>query len=249
MKKIVLVFAGLVMLTAAFAQAPASKSAKDKKKKDQYNALVNGASDHFMIQINSDQWAGAPDSISSHKKGLSRGFNMYVMINKPFKNSPQLSVAYGVGVGTTNMYFKNMNVDVKSLNTKLPFTALDSTDHFKKYKLSTAFLEVPVELRFIKDPEHENKSLKGAIGIKVGTLLNVHTKGKLLQNKSGGTINSYTDKITDKRFFNSTRLAATARIGYGNISLYGSYQFTALLKDGVGPVIHPFEIGISLSGL
>jgi hypothetical protein len=171
------------------------------------------------------------------------------MMNKPFKNNPQFSAAYGIGFGTSNMYFKSLNIDIKSTNTKLPFTNLDSTDHFKKYKLTTAYLEVPLELRFVKDPSRESKSLKAAIGVKIGTLLNVHTKGKTLENKNGGIINSYTDKISNKHFFNSTRIAATGRIGFGNYSLFGSYQFTGLLKDGVGPVLHPFEIGFCLSGL
>ncbi|GAB2839943.1 porin family protein [Ferruginibacter profundus] len=240
MKKIVLVCIAFVAVTGAFAQ--------DKKKADKKD-LVSRAGDHFMIQLSTDHWSGMPDSINNHTKGLSRGANIYVMMNKPFKGNPQFSAAYGIGFGTTNMYFKNYNIDIKSTATKLPFTSLDSNDHFKKYKLTTAFLEVPVELRWVKHPEKENKSLKAAIGVKVGTLLNVHTKGKTLQNKSGGTINTYTQKETNKRFFNTTRVAATGRVGFGNLSLFGSYQFTALLKDGVGPVIHPFEIGICLSGL
>ncbi|MEI9955306.1 MAG: outer membrane beta-barrel protein [Ferruginibacter sp.] len=239
MKKIVLVFVAVVSITAAFAQT------KQLSKAD----LANKAGDHFMFQLGSDHWAGAPDSISDHNKGLARGINVYVMLNRTFKNNPQFSAAFGLGVGTTNMYFKTVNVDINSLTTKLPFTNLDSTDRFKKYKLSTAFLEVPVELRFVKDPTRENKSLKGAIGIKVGTLLNVHTKGKTLENKTGATINAYTQKESDKHFFNSTRLCGTARIGYGIYSIYGSYQITTLLKDGVGPQIHPFEIGFCLSGL
>ena len=240
MKKIVLVFIAFLSLTTVFAQ--------DKKKSGKKD-IVNRAGDHIMLQLSTDHWAGMPDSVKNRTKGLSRGANIYVMMNKPFKNNPQFSAAYGIGFGTSNMYFKSLNIDIKSTSTKLPFTNLDSTDHFKKYKLTTAYLEVPVELRFVKDPSRENKSLKAAIGVKIGTLLNVHTKGKTLENKNGGIINSYTDKINNKHFFNSTRIAATGRIGFGNYSLFGSYQVTALLKDGVGPVIHPFEIGFCLSGL
>jgi len=242
MKKIVFVLIAFLSVSAVFAQD------KDKKKPTKKN-VVTGAGDHIMVQLASDHWTGMPDSIKSHTKGLSRGANVYLMMNKPFKNNPQFSAAYGIGVGTANMYFKTVNIDVKSTTTTLPFTSLDSTDRFKKYKLSTAYLEIPVELRFVKDPSRESKSLKGAIGIKLGTLLNVHTKGKTLENKAGSILDSYTQKINNKHFFNSTRLAATGRIGYGNFSLYGSYQITALLKDGVGPAIHPFEVGICLSGL
>jgi hypothetical protein len=240
MKKIVFVCIAFAAVTAVSAQ---------NKKNPSKAELVNQAGDHIMLQLGTDHWSGMPDSINSHTKGLSRGANVYVMMNKPFKNNPRFAVAFGIGVGTANMYFKNYNIDIKSTAVKLPFTALDSADHFKKYKLSTAYLEIPLEFRFVNAPEKNNKSLKAAIGVKVGTLLNVHTKGKTLQNKTGGTVNSYTEKESNKRFFNTTRIAATGRIGMGNYSLYGSYQLTALLKDGIGPIIHPFEIGICLSGL
>jgi DNA-binding protein Fis len=171
------------------------------------------------------------------------------MKEKTFKSNSRLGVGYGVGIGTSNMYFKNYSIDLKSTSTKLPFNSLDSTDHFKKYKLSMAYLEIPVELRFVNDPAKNNKSLKAALGIKVGTLLNVHTKGKTLLNKSGSTINSYTEKENNKRFFNSTRVAITGRVGYGNFSLFASYQVNSPFKTGVGPDIKPLQIGICLSGL
>ena len=52
-----------------------------------------------------------------------------------------------------------------------------------------------------------------------------------------------------KNFFNGTRLAGTARIGYGHVSLFGQYSITSFIKDGRGPAIHPYSIGITLSGL
>jgi hypothetical protein len=171
------------------------------------------------------------------------------MMNKPFKTNKNFSAAFGIGVSSSNMYFKNTNIDISSNASKLPFSNLDSSNRFKKYKISTAFLEVPLELRFIKDPEKGNKTLKAAIGVKVGTLLNVHSKGKTLQNKNGGVVNNFVQKQSDKHFFNGTRLSATARVGYGNFSLFASYQINNLLKDGVGPNIKPLQVGLCISGL
>ena len=59
---------------------------------------------------------------------------------------------------------------LKAKTNKLPFNNLDTLSYFKKYKLTTAFLEIPLELRFTANPEKENKSIKAAIGVKVGTL-------------------------------------------------------------------------------
>lgn len=223
-------------------------SAQDKKKKDR-SSVISRAGDHIMLQLSSDHWMGTPDSIDSHMGGFSRGLNAYVMLDKVFKSAPQFSVAFGLGVSSSNMFFKKMGIDVKSKNASIPFTSLDSADHFKKYKLSTTYLEVPIEFRFSNTPEKDMKSIKAAIGVKVGTMLNAHTKGKNLQDKNGSALNSYTEKETSKRFFNSTRIAATARVGYGNFSIFGSYQLGSLFKDGAGPDVRLLQVGLTLSGL
>ena len=226
-----------------------SVSAVSAQKKKNGNDFMSRTGDHFMLQLTSDHWTGTPDSVKNHMKGLSRGANVYVMLDQRFKGSPKFSVAFGLGVGTSSIYFKRMNVDLKAKTNKLPFNNLDTLGYFKKYKLTTAFLEIPLELRFTANPEKENKSIKAAIGVKVGTLLNVHTKGKILLDKDGRTVNSYTAKETGKGFLNSTRIAATARIGYGNFSLFGSYQFNNIFKDGVAADVKLFQIGLNFSGL
>jgi hypothetical protein len=239
MKKIV--FAFILVITSINIMA----QNKDLSQAD----LVNKAGDHIMVQLSNDRWIGSNDSITSHIKGFSRSANVYVMMNKPFKTNPRLSVAFGIGIGTSNIYFKNMSVDIKSNTSTMPFNNLDTLNRFKKYKLTTAYLEVPVEFRFTARPEKENKSIKFAIGAKVGTLLNAHTKGKNLQNKDGQNINAYTLKETSKKFFNSTRMAVTARVGYGNFSLFGSYQINNMFKDAVASETKLLQVGICLSGL
>ena len=232
-----------------FALALVSVSIVSAQQKKPIGGFMNRTGDHLMLQLTSDHWTGVPDSIKSKMKGLARGANIYVMLDQRFKSSPQWSVAFGVGVSTSNVYFKNLVVDLKSKTNTLPFRNVDTVNHFKKYKLTTAFLEIPLELRFTADPANESKSIKVALGVKVGTLLNAHTKGKNLLDKNGAAINSYTAKETGKGFFNTTRLAGTARIGYGNFSLFGSYQFNNIFKDGVAADMRLFQIGLNFSGL
>ncbi|MGI8580793.1 MAG: porin family protein [Chitinophagaceae bacterium] len=205
--------------------------------------------DHLMIQFSSDHLTAKPDSISSHQSGFSRGFNAYLMLDKPFKSSPKFSIGLGIGVGSSNIVFKKMNVNITSTATKLPFIAVDSTNHFKKYKLSFSYLEVPLEFRYASNPLNVNKSLKFAIGLKVGTMVNAHTKGKDLQSKNNTLISSYTEKENSKKYFNGTRFMATARIGYGVFSLFGAYQLNNLLKDAAGAPMKLYQVGITLSGL
>jgi len=235
-----------VIVLVLMASMPAfSQTEKQKKNKE----ILSRSGDHLMLQLSSDHWMGAPDSVSSHIKGLSRGLNVYVMLNKAFKADPRFSIAFGLGVGSSNIYFKKMNVEIGSTRSTLPFTSLDSSNRFKKFKVSTTFLEIPIEFRFTSNPETPNKSFKVALGMKVGTMLNAHTKGKILQDASGKTLNNYIQKTSTKSYFNTTRLAATARIGYGNFTLFGSYNISSMFKDAVAEDIKLLQVGITFSGL
>lgn len=201
------------------------------------------------MQLSYDHWTGMPDSIDSHQSGFSRGLNVYFMYNKFLKTNPKLSVAGGLGVSTSNIYFKKIDIGLPSPTPTLPFTHLDSTDHFKKYKVATTYLQIPLEFRYFSKPQSPNKSFKAAIGLKVGTLLNAHTKGKTLENKNGQEINAYTQKELSKRFISSAQYMATARVGYGIFSVFGSYQLNGVLKNGTGPDMHLLQIGLTISGL
>ena len=78
---------------------------------------------------------------------------------------------------------------------RLSFNNVEDTNHFKKYKLLTSYLEAPIELRYTADPLRPKKSFKAALGVKVGTLLAASTKGKNLQNSDGRIINAFIQKI------------------------------------------------------
>lgn len=240
MRKLPALLAVLLLSVSALAQEDPSK----KRDVD-----VSKAGDHIMIQLGLNGLQGAPDSISSHLKGFQRSANAYIMFDKKFKGNPRFSVAIGAGVGTNNYYFKNMNVEIGSTNPVLPFVSTDSTQNFKKYKMSTTFLEVPLEFRFTAKPDMPNKSIKAAIGVKAGTLVSAKTKGKILREPDGSVINNYTVKTISKSYFNTTRLAGTARVGYGIFSLFGVYSFSGLFKDGVAAEMNSFQVGLSVSGL
>jgi hypothetical protein len=205
------------------------------------------SNDHFMLQIGHTSWQGKPDSIKT--SGLPRSINVYFLFDYPFKTNPHLSTAIGAGIATDNIYFDETYVGLKDNTTTLRFQDQSDTSHFKKYKLSTAYLEAPLELRFRSNPENDSKSFKVAVGAKVGVLLNAHTKGKTLEDKNDKTLTAYTLKENSKRYFNSNRISLTGRLGYGHLSLFTSYQVTSLFKEGVAASIHPMTIGLTISGL
>jgi hypothetical protein len=226
-------------------QTPPKQSKKDWSKID----LSTRANDHFMMQFGYDAWPNVPDSINT--SGFSRHFNIYIMLDLPFKNSPHFSVGIGAGLGTSNIFFTDTYVNLKSLTPTLPFTNVAKQDHFDKFKLSTGYIEAPLELRYAGNPVQPDKGFKASLGLKGGLLITAHTKGKNYIDSSGRSIydKNYIQKESDRRFINSSRFAVTGRVGYGHISVDASYQFTEFLKTGTGPAIHPVSIGLTLSGL
>jgi hypothetical protein len=253
MKKLITLSLALASVFPLFAQDSTSKATEPapqpKKKKDWSKVnLSNRPNDHFMLQLGYNGWSNRPDTIST--KGIPRSFNMYFMFDFPFKTNPRLSVGVGLGLGTDNFYLNKMTVDVTGRNSStLSFSKNSDSTYFKKYKVMTTYLELPVELRFAADPTNTNKSWKVAVGGKIGTMLSAGTKGKNLMSSSGATIATYTVKEKSKRYFNSTRLAVTGRVSKGVFGIFGSYQINQFVKDGYGPDIRPFQIGISISGL
>lgn len=240
MKKIVVLLTGVLFLTTLNAQdAPVIKK---KEKID----LSNRPNDHLMIQFGMTNWIGTPDTINT--KGLSKSFNAYFMFDFPFKTNPHLSIGIGPGIGTDHILFTETNIGIKERTNAIRFTNVPDTNHFKKTKLATIVLEAPIELRYSAKPE-TGKGIKAAIGVKVGTLLKAYTRNTKFQNKTGNSLGDFVSKESSNAFFNKTRISASARFGLGHISLFANYQLTSVFKDGLGPDVRPFSIGIALSGL
>lgn len=218
---------------------------KTPKAKVDYSKLdlSKRASDHFMFQFGLAGWAGKPANITTQV--FNRTFNAYFLFDFPFKTNPRLSVAVGPGVGTDNIYFKDMTVDLNNRNGAT-FTR-DTVVQYKKHKLTTGYIEAPVELRYSTRPDNMNKGWKFALGVKVGTMIDAKVKSKIDLDATG--TGGYFTKEKDRRYLNTTRFALTGRVGLGNFSVFGSYTLTDFFKEGQGPVVRPFSVGLAISGL
>jgi Outer membrane protein beta-barrel domain len=234
----ILLFSGLVN---------AQTNSTDK----QTAVLSTRPADHLMIQFGTDTWLGTPDSVKT--SGMGRHFNIYFMMDKPFKTNNKYSVAYGVGFGTNNQYIDRSNyVDLMQTNNTIRIRQVDSlSSSFDKQKVATLYVHVPAELRYYSNPSNPAKSWKLAAGVKVGLLFKGYTKNKDFQTANGTSIYSknYIQKISNKRFFTTNDVTLTARAGYGIIGLNVGYTVTPVLRDGYGPSFNRLSVGLSISGL
>lgn len=199
--------------------------------------------DHFIIGFGVAGVSGTGDSSST--KGFSRQINVAFMFDKPL-NNPHLSVGYGLGFMGTNLFYNDRYLDIKANSSTLSFNGQE----YSKFKLVLNYLEIPLEFRYAKNMEEPQKGFKIALGVKAGYLLKSYTKGKnLLSGTSSEYGTSYIVKESDKKFFNSTMLTGTVRIGYGAFSIFGNYSLLSMLKSSAGPTMRPYAIGFAISGL
>lgn len=235
----------LVLLVCAGLGATGFSQEKVKKNKEKID-LSNRPNDHLLLQLGVANWNGMPDTIN--KSGLSKSINAYFMFDFPFKSNPKLSIALGPGIASDHILFTKTYIGIRDMSNTIRFTNVSDTNHYKKTKLATVFLEAPVELRFSSNPV-TGKGFKAAIGVKVGTLLNAHTRNVKLQDKENKELNDFVMKESSKNFFNKNRLSVMGRLGYGHFTLFTSYSLTPVFRDGAGPVVRPYTIGLTLSGL
>jgi len=158
MKKLLSFFIFSVLLHTAFAQDETDSSYAPPPR-----TVENRPKDHLQFQLGSLFWQQSPDSVTT--KGLSRSFNFYFCFDIPFKTDPRFSIGVGAGIGSDHMFFdKNSKreIDITSDNgiRFRQLTGADTNNRYKSIKLHTAYLEAPIEFRFMNKPSQYNKSWK-----------------------------------------------------------------------------------------
>lgn len=143
----------------------------------------------------------------------------------------------GLGLQWDNYRFDNdvilsMDDDTLGFDTPLPDRS------YKKSKLLTTYLTVPLFLEFQTNNNNTINSFHIAAGVIAGWRIGSHTKvvydGR---NKNKEREDFYT---------NPFRGDAAVRIGWGKINLYGAYNLIPLFKDDKGPELYPFNVGIQI---
>jgi hypothetical protein len=194
----------------------------------------------FNNYLTSDNSTAMPDDIDymTLHSGKSKNFNI---------NFTQLSLGLaqhvgfvtGLGINWNNYKFDGNNNIQKGENGITE--ALYPENKLEKSKLTTVYLTLPfiLEMQIPVRNNHINIA-GGAIG---GLKLGSHTK--MVFEDDSKTVKSNGDFS-----LNMLRYGATARIGYDNFHLYGTYYMTPLFRSGKAPGgydLFPFEIGVAFT--
>lgn len=148
----------------------------------------------------------------------------------------RIGIVSGLGFQWNNYKFDNpVTIDKTDQGIIEPFPV--SENNFKKSKLTVSYLTLPVMLEFqIPVNGHSNRLFISG-GMVGGLNLGSHTKVKTDRSK---------DKDRGSFAINPFKYSAIAKIGVKDFSVYATYSFSTLFKDGKGPEMYPFSIGISL---
>ncbi|MGC1391225.1 MAG: outer membrane beta-barrel protein [Bacteroidales bacterium] len=231
-----------------------------------FNIKKYSEKEEFDQEDNDHKHARRRSRFRGHWTGIELGYNNYLSSDKSFSmpsdidymtlqsskssnfniNFTQLSLGLtrhigfvtGLGLNWNNYRFDGNNNIQKGPGGIIE--ELDPSLKLEKSKLATLFLTLPLMLE-IQIPVDNNR-LHIAAG-PVGALkLSSHTK---MVFEDGHTVKSWGDFS-----LNMLRYGATARVGYGNFQLFGTYYYTPLFQSGKGPAsndLYPFEIGIALA--
>lgn len=188
-----------------------------------------GKADRINIDIYSDMWLNAPDSLSI--RGYNPGAAANILFRVPFGSS-KFSFAGGLGIGTHNLHTDG-SLYKDSVGASL-FEPFPSTQEYTKNKLVFSYIDVPIEFRFRSTGENV---FRISIGGKIGYLINNHNK--------------YVAEGVKSKYFNfdnvnPLRYGLTFRVGWKHYNLFCYYGLSTLFEEGKGPDMVPISFGISL---
>ncbi len=180
---------------------------------------------------------------------LSMGVDIYAM--KTLLGKEQfVSMAMGGGLSVQNI---KSNSFLTSADSSY-FVEIPKELNYSKNKLSTVFLDIPIEIRLRVRPNPRDKAgivrkrnFRCALGFKIGYNIQNYIKyaGEDYRNANYG--NKIKFKEYNLKNILPYRYGLYTRVGIGSFSLYAYYALTTLFETGKGPLLRPFSIGLSIT--
>ena len=190
---------------------------------DKGNSLSREADDWYMDLNTGRSWA-----LNINFAQYSIGFG-----------TSHFGVLTGLGLEYGNYFFDHANTIVEVNDMVIADSLIGN---IAKSKLTTSYLRVPIIFEVQFPHTIRAKRVFLSAGIVAGIKLGSHTK--VVYKDDGG---KNKDKNNDDFNINPFRYGLTARLGFGNCSIFGDYYFTPMFVEGKGPELHPFSLGLAMN--
>ncbi|MFV0365057.1 MAG: outer membrane beta-barrel protein [Mangrovibacterium sp.] len=220
-----------------------------KLEKSKRPARFNGHWASFQIGVNGfgktdySMYEPVPDVPSEFmdlRQAASLEVNFNVLEwNIALNKRQNFGLVTGLGFSWNNYKFdNNVTIDKNSDGQIYPIEV--TNDDFKKSKLMLCYLTAPLMVEYQFPVNNGRNKMFVSAGVVGGLNIKSLTKVKADNTK-------YKDKgsLAIQPFKGS----GIVQIGGNNCSLYATFSFSKLFKDGRGPEMTPFSIGVSLLNL
>lgn len=194
----------------------------------------NKHQDHMLVDFGYETFSGRPDYTSF--EWYNNGLNIQLFYDQLFGQSG-FSGAVGVGFSTQS-YYSNKQIRRDTNKAVLYSDWLAPEMLYEKNKVSTSWVEVPIELRYRSKIDDWGYRWKFSVGGKVGFLIDTHDK---LVDLNGVKYKTY--YFPD---MNNIRAGVIARAGYGKVNFTTFFSLTEFFIPGRGPEMKQISIAISL---
>ena len=184
----------------------------------------------LRIQVGFNFLIDSPDSLDTGFWG-SKAFNAQYLYAIRLGESA-VSLHPGFGIGTDKFSFDKNVTLFRNPDGSISIEPLNPVEFgtVKKSKLAITYLEIPLELRFHFNKNNFKKSIKLAVGGKIGLRLSSHMKVKY---DHLGELQIL--KTKDSFELNDVRYGLQGSLGVAGISVYYYYALNDMFKKGKGP--------------
>lgn len=201
-----------MVLAVVSGMLPAQESVVDSTGMDS-----NYLEDQFYVGLTYNFMVKKPQGITqrSLSYGLMGGFIKDIPLNR------RRNVAVGIGLGyAVNSYYTNLRVE--ETDAGLRYTILDSSTPFRRNKLETHLIEMPLEFRWRNSTATSYKFWRIYTGLKLGYIVG---------SRSKFVADTFKDSFynTETRNF---RYGLLLNFGYNTFNIHAYYALNHLFEDG-----------------
>jgi hypothetical protein len=191
--------------------------------------------DQFYLGVNFNLLLNFPEGVTQN--GLSYGLQGGFIRDFPLNEDCTFALGIGIGYGF-NSYYSNLRALENGVD--LEYVVLTDADSYRRNKLETHVIEVPLEFRWRNSTRETFKFWRIYGGAKFGYI--VGSRSKYVTNEF---VDSFNNPDTENFTY-----GLTLNVGYNTFNLHLYYGLNTLFEDGVnGPDGQQLEMSVLRLGL
>ena len=213
-----------------------SKKKRKKKFKPHWAGLEIGLNNYLTPDF--DMTLPADQSYMDLNTGKSWNVNLNIVDYGFGLGTSYVGIATGLGFELMNYNFDGQNGIMKDdVSREIVGYFPDYAGNITKSKMNITYVTAPLLLEFQIPTGNKRIHISGGVvgGIKLwsNTKIKYTVAGEKSKEKAKGDYN-----LTPLRW------GFTARVGYRMLNLYANYYMMPLFKEGQGPELYPFSVGL-----